>query len=444
MTRRGVATLVIVATCSLGCGCQGADRPPVAAADSSPSALPPVVLPDLSALAESVQRQLRERDAQLAQVLANGGSPARDRAAAYAALGHVLMAATFSAEAVSCYRHAQVLSPDDRRWPYYLGHAYLRAGDRPRAAAAFERALELQPSDMATLVWLAETYLDDGRLDQAQATFDRALSRQPQSAAALFGAGRTALARQAYPEAVQQLERALSVDSQAAAVHYPLAMAYRGMGDSAKAEAHLRQRGNGSPALPDPLMQQVDVALESALSFEGRGMQALRAADFTTAIASFRKGLELSRDDPSLRYWLGAALYASGRPADAEREFTEVLRLSPGFAKAHFSRGAIADARGRRDEAIAHYREAVRADPGMADARLRLADDLRATRQLDAAFAEYDAASRLDPAIVESWTGGAQTLIALGRKEQAQEWLTRALRLHPGRPELSALRSRLR
>ena len=406
-------------------------------------AAPAIVLPDLSSLAESVQRQIRERDASLRRMLVDGSTSAPALAAAYGELGRLLMASKFSDEAAARYLDAEALVSGDMRWPYLLGHAYLRKGDRAQAAAAFARASKLRPTDLNALIWLGETYLDDGRPDSAQPIFERALSLQPQSAAALFGAGRAALARQSYAEAVQYMERALRVDRRALAIHYPLAMAYRALGDREKAEAHLLQRGSAFPDLVDPLVQQDDEVLDSAVTFETRGMQALKAADWTAAAAAFRKGLDLSPDDASLRYWLGATLYAAGDAAGAEREFAVVVRRSPDFAKAHFSLGIIFDSTGRRPAAIEQFQAAVKNDPNLPEARLRLAETLRATGQVEASLTEYEAAVKLDPGIVEAWIGGGRALTALGRHAQAAEWRTRARRLHPGRPELAERQSRL-
>ena len=448
MIRRAVVVTAIATAWVLGAGCTPSDMPsaePAASGETSPApaTLSPVALPDLSPLAESVQRQLRERYASLAKTLETANASPSEKAAAYGELGRLLMAAKFHDEAASCYSHAEALAGDDMRWPYYLGHAYLRKPDRTRAAAAFERASKLAPANATNFVWLGETYLDDGRLDAAGQAFDRALSLEPQSAAALFGAGRVALARQAYREAVQHMERALAIDSRASALHYPLAMAYRALGDREKAEAHLRQRGSAFPDLPDPLMRQDDEILESAFAYEDRGMQALKNTDFAAAEAAFRKGLELDPKDPTLRYWLGATLYAAGHAPEAEREFEAVVRQSPDFAKAHFSLGMIAESRGRRPAAIKHFRLAVQNDPTLPEARYRLAEALRATGQLQASVSEYEAAVRLDPGIAEAWIGGAQSLIALGLNQKALDWLIQARRLHPDRKELADLQARL-
>ena len=449
MTRRSFAVVSAVAL-ALSPGCSRGDGPPAATtvpttpvATGAADAAAQVALPDLSSLAPSVQRQLRERYASLEHLRGERTTPAAELAAAYGALGRLLMASKFSDEAAACYLHAEALASGDMRWPYYLGHAYLRKGDRARAATAFERASTLQPADVNALIWRGETYLDDGRPDAARPIFEQALSRSPQSAAALFGAGRTALARQAYAEAAQYLERALGFDRQASAIHYPLAMAYRALGDREKAEAHLRQRGNAFPDLIDPLMQPDEELLDSAVACEDRGMQALKAADWPAAAAAFRKGLDLSPGDASLRYWLGATLFAAGDAPAAEREFAAVVRRSPDFAKAHFSLGMIFDASGRRPAALEQFRAAVKSDPNLPEARLRLAETLRATGQPGAAVPEYEAAIKLDPGLVEAWIGGGRVLTALGRHQQASAWLGQARRLHPGRPELAEMQSRL-
>ncbi len=418
----------------------------LAAACSQQARLPPaepIALPDLSSLEGSVQRQIRDRHMALDAKLQNPATPPTDVAAAYGDLARLLMAVGLNDLAVSCYLHAEAKAPEEMRWSYYLGHAYLRKGDRSRAATAFQHASRLSPADPTPLIWLGATYLDDGRSEDAQAAFRRALSLQPQSAAAWFGAGRAALAVRAYADAAQDFERVLAIDGRASAVHYPLGIAYRALGDPQKAETQLRQRGDVTPELDDPLMQSDDDVLDSSMGSEHRGMQALKRADWPAAIAEFRKGLELKPDDVALRYWLGAALYASGHALDAEREFRAVIQRAPDNANAHFSLGAIDDANGRRREAIEEYAAAVKSDPTLPVARLRLADTLRTSRQLEASLVQYERAVDLDPRLVDAWIGGARVLIDLARYAQARDWLLRARRVHPERNELAELEARL-
>jgi tetratricopeptide (TPR) repeat protein len=439
--RRGPAAAVLLAALVSACS-RGAAPSPEPDHLSNAVAAASCRVPDVSALAESVQVQIHQREDAARQMTA-GGNAATDRAAALGALGRVLMAAKLNREAAACFVEAQSIAGDDARWPYYAGHAYLRAGDRTGAAARFEQSLKVRPSELTTLVWLGEAYLDDDRVEQAQDAFQRAVSVQPHSAPALFGAGRASLARRDFSSAARYLEQALAADPKASAIHYPLAMAYRGLGERQKADDQLRQRGTAYPTLVDPLMSSDDELLESAMSFENRGMAALRRGDFAGAIGAFRRGLELDATDTSLRYWLGAALYASGNADAATTAFAEVLRRDPDHARAHYSLGAIYDARGDRPRALAEYQAAVRSDPNLPDARLRVAESLRAAGSIDASVEQYQAAVRLDPTMLDGWIGGAHAFMALKQKERANEWLNEAQRVFPGRPELSALRSEL-
>ena len=95
---------MIVWWCVSATGCTQASEP-----SASPT-LAPVTLPDLSALAESVRRQFRERDERLHMILATDTSTKTDEAAAYGDLGRLLMASRFNDEAALCYEHAESLT----------------------------------------------------------------------------------------------------------------------------------------------------------------------------------------------------------------------------------------------------------------------------------------------------------------------------------------------
>jgi tetratricopeptide (TPR) repeat protein len=178
----------------------------------------------------------------------------------------------------------------------------------------------------------------------------KALSLQPGSVPALFGLGRTALAKQEYSRAVDYLEQALSLDPKARVIHYPLAMAYRGMGNLEQAEAHLRQRAPGEILPPDPLREQLDGLLESAVAYEVRGAHALDEGDGRRPRTAFRKD-RAGAHGPSLRHKLGGARHDRRYPR-RRRQFEEVTRRWPTFAKAsqprRHSRGERPPSRGHR------------------------------------------------------------------------------------------------
>ena len=244
----------------------------------------PVSLPDLTRASESVKAQLRDSYASLTRTIGARNATPSERATAYGRMGMLFMAAEYRDEAERSLLAAQALAPDDVRWPHYLAHLYRAQGDAEKSVASFERARALKPDDATTLIWLGEAYLDQGRLDAAAAVLEQALVKQPQSAAASFWQGRVSLARHDYARAIGELERALALDRAAAPViHYQLAMAYRQTGDLTRADQHLRQRGPGEIHPPDPLLQELESVLDSAVAYEVRGARALEAHDWAAA-----------------------------------------------------------------------------------------------------------------------------------------------------------------
>jgi tetratricopeptide (TPR) repeat protein len=397
-------------------------------------ALLPVSLPEVSRLETSVQTQVREQYAVLQRLQEAPGTPATELGRAYGAMGTLLMAAEYIELAEPYYLNARALAPGEYRWPYYLGHLYKTRGMLPQAVAFFEEVLTLRPDDVATLVWLGEMHLTRGRPDAADPLFAKALTLQPQSVAARFGLGRAALAKRDHRGAVEHLEAALTLNKQAVNIHYPLAMAYRGLGESAKAEAHLAQQGKFEILPTDPLIQELRALLQSAISYEIAGTRELNSGHVADAAAQFRKGLELEPSNASLRHKLGTALYMLGQ-ADAAREtFERVVRESPEYAKAHYSLGVLLESSGRRSEAIERYSAAVRHEPEYLEARARLAGLLRLQGRLREALAHYDHVLMVDPRVPEASFGSAMVLVRLQQYQEARERLTVARQVHLDQP----------
>jgi len=391
----------------------------------------PVSLPDLSHTAKPVQDQLRERYTSLTLKIERAGTPASELGNEYGEVGKLLMAAEYRDAAEPCFLNAQALVPGDARWPYYLAHLYRLRNEPEKAATFFEKSLQLQPDHVAALVWLGGLHLLQGRPDAAEPLFTKALSLQPRLAAGLSGLGRAALERRDYDRAVKSLEEALAQDQSASIIHYPLAMAYRGRGELEKAEAHLRQRGHVEPALPDPLMSELNGSLKSAVTYERLGVNALDKKEWAAAAAYFRQGVELAPDNPSLRHRLGTALFMNGDAGAAVEQFKEVVRRSPDFAKARYSLGVLLIAGGRANEAIEQLSAAVRDDPSYIEARLRLAEVLRRGGRLEEALSQYGEVSRIDPRVAEARFGFAMTLVRLRRYQEARDRLVEGMRAYP-------------
>src|SRR5215472_2449627 len=293
----------------------------------------PVTLPELTRVDSGVQRQIRDRYDTLKIAIDKSSTPITDLASDYGQFGMVLQAAEFFDAAEPSYLNAQKLAPDDVRWPYYLANLYKSRGETDKAEASFKRALQLQPDDIATLIWLGRLELDQGKTADAEQRFTKAYALSPNAVAVLAGLGRVAVEKRDYASAVKYLEEALTIDPEGESLHAPLATAYRGLGQLDKARPHIGQWKNRDLPVPDPRQQDLDLLLESGLSYELRGIREFEIRDWKGAAEFFRRGLALTPDNSplrrSLQHKLGTALYLDGDLTGAETNFEAVAEAAP-------------------------------------------------------------------------------------------------------------------
>jgi tetratricopeptide (TPR) repeat protein len=407
--------------------------PAIAAPD-----LVPVRFPDLSGLESAVAEQISEMQRLLA---AQAAGPRA--AGAYGDLGQVYLAYGFNDAAADCFHNAALLEAREARWPYLLGAAQQTAGRLDEAAASFEKALVLAPDAAAGYVHLAEIRLLQGRPEEAATIVGKALAAPATSAAARSVLGQAALARREFKSAAEHLEAALAAVPEANRLHYPLALAYRGLGDRAKAEEHLLRAGQVGLKPPDPWLDALaDLRVGERVALM-RGRVAAQAGRHADAIEEFRRALAARPESVEARVNLGSVLALSGDRAGAVEQLQEALRRDPANATAHFNLAALLADGPRREEARTHAEAAVAARPKDAEARRLLARLLRDAGKLTEALEGYARAVELAPADETARLGEAETLVRLERYAEARRKLEEGLRQMPGSGLLSHALARL-
>ena len=386
--------------------------------------LQPVPRPELSAMGDAARQRIQQAYTALSRAVEDQGATPERLAKAYGDAGDLLMALSELESAEPYYLNAQILQPGDRRWPYLLGHLYRKRGPLDKAVASFERARQLQPNDAATLVNLGEVYLGLGNHEAAAPLFDQAIAIAPGSAAAWFDAGQAALARRDDRAAVKALETALERDAGATAVHYPLAMAYQRLGNRDQARAHLARQGNAEPRPEDPVLDEIDKSIDSALIFDYRGGRAMAAGEYATAADFFEKALALSPDSAAMRHRLGVALFRMGDTRGAEEQFERVVRTTPSYRESHYNLAMIKAGNGRMEEALSRVSTALDHDPGYISARLLRARLLAVTGRPAEALEQYKTALDLEPLNADAALGYGMTLALLDRFAEARDRLT--------------------
>ena len=440
LRRLGVAVwsgaLVVLAACGPALE---TERATPAAADPPV----PLALPDLSMMLEPVQQALRERFAALQAIDERTGASSRERAAAYGELGRYLLAAEFLDAAGDSFAHAADLDGEDMRWPYFLAHVGRLQHDPAVAAASFERALRLRPTHVPGLIWLAEMRLALDEPAAARAALERARAVGAPAAVVAYGLGRAALAERRYRQAVEALEAALAERPDATRAHYPLALAYRALGDAAAAERHLALRGEGDLVPDDPLIGALAGLLEGAAAHALRGAQAMDEHRWTDAVGHLRAATEAAPGDAFARLNLGTALYMTGDAEGAMASYREAVRLVPALDRAHVGIGVLLQAGGDDAGAIAAFEAARDAAPANVEARLALADALRRTGRVDGAVVEYTEVLRQRPGSADAAFGLAIGLVRLGRHGEARMRLETAAGVFADDPRFAHALARL-
>jgi hypothetical protein len=115
------------------------------------------------------------------------------------------------------------------------------------------------------------------------------------------------------------------------------------------------------------------------------------------AARHFKASLDAQPQSAAAHYNLGTALVMGRRLDQAITEYQRALAIDPQYANAHNNLGNVMLAIGKTDEAIREFTELVRLQPQSASALGNLAAAYAAARDFDRAAALADAALRLKP-----------------------------------------------
>lgn len=289
--------------------------------------LQPVPLPRVEPLEIAVADHLREAAAAVEQARGSSGSRS-ELVAAYGALGRILHAYEFFEGAAAAYRNAVQLAPADPLWRHLLGALFEQTGRLEEAGQQFSSILRDRPGHREAAVHLAEVYVRLNRLREARELFQEIAGVYP--VVAENGLGEIALREGRYQDAARHFEDVLRRVPQAAAVHYSLAMAYRGLGRIDEARAHLARQGRGGVRAADAVVEALPglVRGERALVLQGR--RAYEAGQLDEAADAFRRAVAAAPGSATARGNLGLVLRQQGRDADAVPHLRAAFDLAPG------------------------------------------------------------------------------------------------------------------
>ncbi len=400
---------------------------------------------DISGVENVGQDSITQTRARLAARLGEEPADNAELAEGYASLAALYQLFRIDAAAALCWDNARQLQPDAFRWHYYAGYLALTRGQSTRALELLEQARALDPAYPALDLRLGQLWLETNRLPQAQAALERAANTPGLRAAALYYLGQLELLQRDYGAARDHLSEALTLNPEASEVHYPLAQAYRQLGEPTLAREHLDKFERREPTAEDPLVSELEQVLRTSRSDFGQGMRALRERNYESAIQHFSAGLEIDPDNLAARVSYARVLYLGGQTDAAEQQLHTVLERDPRQPLAQLLLGVLAQARAESGQAAARYRAVLELDPRHDGAHFFFANLLFNQGRYAQAAEHYGSALAVNPDIPPA---RLLQLVARHRAGQAEQetaqQLEQLLALHPEQPELKYALIRLR
>ncbi|WP_296924502.1 tetratricopeptide repeat protein [Thiohalocapsa sp.] len=400
--------------------------------------LKPIPEADISGAEPLMQQALTRARAELDTLLETPEADRNALAAAYGRLGALLILVEVEAQADVCLYNAMALQPDEVRWPYYAGYLAMLAGNLENAVTYLERARSIAPDYAPLYVRLGKVRMDQSDLAEAKQALQRAAEEPSLAGPANYYLGQIAVLERRYNDAIPLLQAALAATPDATEVHYPLAQAYRALGDNERARHELALFELRAPVVADPLIDELTAATHRALPAFKEALYAVRGGNYDTAVQRFADGLDVDPDNAAARVSYARVLWLTGAQAQAEAELARALELAPQQPLALFLQGVIAQQRGDLAQAANRYRQVLALEPGHSGALFQLANlDFRAGR-FDAAADGYAKVLAVDEDVVPARVLGQVAALRAGAS--AGEVLARLRALADAHPEDPQLR----
>lgn len=250
------------------------------------------------------------------------------------------------------------------------------------------RLLALMPHNSEVLYLNGIVQRSMGNYDQAETYLQEAVKLDPNFFNSRYNLGMVQVFLKKWQPAKENLEKAIALGAPQPEVHFELAKALRGMGDSASAMEQIK--------LYQQLKKADDDATQAAVS-SGQGDRDMDAGKLDEAIRQYREAVQAQPQSANYRYKLAVALHRKGDVAGEREQLEEAIKIDPKMAGAQNSLAFLLARSGDAEGAVEHYKLAVQAAPDWTDAWINLAAELAVDTRFAEARQAVDKALELDP-----------------------------------------------
>jgi tetratricopeptide (TPR) repeat protein len=304
-------------------------------------------------------------------------------------------------EALADYNRAIELDPA-LALPYHnRGETLLKLQHYEEALADYNRAIQLDPDYMNTYVGRGTAYSNLGRYDEALSDYGAAAKLDPTLALVYNNRASVYVKLKRYQEALEVLDQAIGLN------HNPgLAYSY-----------YLRGAVHSELQRPDEALadytRSIELDPDFAPAYYNYGVLLFQRNLWRESLAYIEKAaqlghpqgpelgallkrhIEVARDAAVAYYNRGVESNNKQRYDEALADYTQAIKIDPGYAPAYANRGCIYTDLQRYDEALADLSRSVQLDPTLAPAYLNLGVVLLIRGALRDALQSFEKAAQL-------------------------------------------------
>ena len=230
----------------------------------------------------------------------------------------------------------------------YTARIITRVRDWHDDVTLYSKTLEFSPDAYHILNNLGTVYWRQGKADAAEREWQEALKYSPRNAIILNNLGLMRAKQKKYDEAIDLFQRAMRIKPKYTDPHLNLGATFQETGRITEAELQLR----AAVAL-SPLNVEARNKLGKIYSDSGR---------IAAAGEQFQKSVE-SQPNWTAYYGLGEIARRKGDSTRAEQAYRQAAELNPVESPVHFALGAVYSATGRTAEAVREYQTGLATDP---------------------------------------------------------------------------------
>jgi tetratricopeptide (TPR) repeat protein len=278
-----------------------------------------------------------------------------------------------------------------------LSLALAAQGKTADAEAELSKVLKAEPSNGLAWTNLATILRKAGRGDEALGAARKAAQLEPANAEFLSNLGQMLVEDGDLEEALQRLENAVKIAPHLPAARNNIGNALRELGRLDEAEAHYNEALKRDPRL--------------AITHNNLGQLNQERGNYPEAFRWYEQSLKLDPRAAKTACNYASALFEVERHAEAENLFAQAAAVDPGCAEAHVGLGGQAQRRADTAAALAHYERAEKANPKLPAVHLGRASVLSNLGKFDEAQQSLRRALRSDPQAV----GAYEQLVAILR-----------------------------